>query len=63
MPAWWRNPWVWRARVLLLTALLLVVIAWQPYGLIRTALPYVGLLCAIYIFWGRRRQRQRAQSG
>jgi hypothetical protein len=47
----------------MLTALLLAGIAWQPYGLVRSAFPYVGFLCAMYIFWGRRRQRQRAHSG
>lgn len=46
-----------------MAALMLGVIAWQPYGFVRSAVPYVGFVCAIYIFWGLRRQRRGAQSG
>jgi hypothetical protein len=58
MPGWWKNIWVWRARVLILTGILLAVVAWQPYDVVGEALPYVGFLSALIIFW-RMRQRRR----
>ena len=62
MPGWWMNAWVWRTRVLVLTALLLAVVWAQPYDVVREALPYVGFVSALIIFW-RRRQRRRAVGG
>ncbi|HEX3329547.1 MAG TPA: hypothetical protein VHS27_06475 [Gaiellales bacterium] len=48
-------------RLLILVGILLAVIAVQPYEVVREALPYVGFVCALIIFWGMRERRRVAE--
>jgi hypothetical protein len=42
-----------------MVAVILAVVAWQPYDAVRTALPYIGGVCALFLLW-RMYERRRA---